>query len=110
VHRRQPVGAVQVVEVARYAVFGYFFVIVGIDDGSCYGIVLFELGFPALAVGEWYRFSKSMSGAMAQKNRANIAKTYGVKAAMLGKLYQDKIHFGITAHPFEALYAFLYTS
>ena len=53
VHRRQAVGAVQVVELARYAALGYLFVAAGIDGGLCYGIVLFELGFPALLVGKW---------------------------------------------------------
>jgi hypothetical protein len=60
--------------VARYAVFGYLFVAAGIDDGSCYGVVLFEHGFPALAVEERYSCSKSMGGAMVQKNMANIAE------------------------------------
>jgi hypothetical protein len=53
VYRRQPVGAVQVVEVARYAVFGYLFVAAGKDGGSLGCAVLFEHGFPALLVGEW---------------------------------------------------------
>jgi hypothetical protein len=60
VHRRQAIGAMQVVELPRYTVFGYLFVVAGKDSGFLGNSIPFENGFPALLVGI-YNFSKSIN-------------------------------------------------